>query len=181
MFGRCKPRQWSTSEPDLPWDALVKSGNFPFKHFHHHIRQSDPSWQQRPACWKRLSIPSACFTSKSISTSSEMKKLVVKKGIQSRVSAKSVPSWVPPHFLAGQGFLSNGTQCAQKNRQNFFERKSQRRMTNQSSVQSKQKNRKNPSAFSAKAHQLQAKQDFVEAPTSALSTRSQVPFIAAEC
>ena len=52
-----------------------------------------------------------------------MKKLVVKKGIQSRVSAKSVPSWVPPQFLAGQDFLSNSTQCTQKNRKTFLKGK----------------------------------------------------------
>ena len=66
------------------------------------------------------------LASKSIITSSEMKKLVVKKGTQSNVSAKSVPSWVPPQFLAGQDFLSNGTQCTQKNRKTFWKEKSKK-------------------------------------------------------
>ena len=38
----------------------------------------------------------------------------MKKGTQSRVSVVSVP----PQILAGQDFLSNGTQCTQKNRKN---------------------------------------------------------------
>ena len=62
----------------------------------------------------------------SIITSSGMKKLVVKKGTQSSVSARSVPSWVPPQFLAGQDFLSNGTQCTQKNRKTFWMQKSKK-------------------------------------------------------
>ena len=45
------------------------------------------------------------LASKSIITSSKMKKLVVKKGTQSEVSARPVPSWVPPQILAGQSFL----------------------------------------------------------------------------
>ena len=75
---------------------------------------------------KEIVHPSARFTSKSTSTSSEMKKLVVKKGTQSEVSAKSVPSWVPPQFPVGQDFLSNGTQCTQKNRKTFWREKSKK-------------------------------------------------------
>lgn len=37
------------------------------------------------------------------------------------MSAKSVPSWMPPQILAGQGFLTNGTQCTQKKRKTFLE------------------------------------------------------------
>ena len=51
-----------------------------------------PTRQQRPACRKRLTTPAAGFTSKAIITSSEMKKLAVKEGTQSSVSARSVPS-----------------------------------------------------------------------------------------
>ena len=67
-----------------------------------------------------------------------MKKLVVRKGTQSEVSARSVPSWVPPQFLAGQDFLSNSTQCTQKKRKTFWKGKvEERRLINHPANQSK--------------------------------------------
>ena len=130
-------RQWSTSEPDLPWDALVKSGNSPLQTFplthqtkwpekicqtsDNDLDKSNPSLAATTSLSKG-DVHSGCLLHSQINHHIiRNEEASCEKGTQSNVSAKSVPSWVPPQFLAGQGFLSNGTQCTQKNRQTFFE------------------------------------------------------------
>ena len=124
------------------WSALVKSGNFPLQTFplthqtkwpekicqtsDNDLDKSNPS-SAATISLSKGDVHSGCLLHSQINHHIiRNEEASCEKGIQSNVSAKSVPSWVPPQFLAGQDFLSNSTQCTQKNRKTFWMQKSKK-------------------------------------------------------